>query len=76
MKTIAINRMIKPISAKIPSLTVKMPQEGQTTVTIAVYFWEKAKRYFKEHEKELRKKGIKSLTRLITVWIEEKCAEE
>lgn len=53
-----------------------MPQEGQRSVTIPEYVWEKADNYFNEHEKELRKKGIKSTSKLISVWIEEKCAQE
>jgi len=55
---------------------VKMPQEGQDSVTIPTYVWEKAQTYFKKHKTELRKKGIKSTTKLISVWIEEKCAQE
>ena len=54
---------------------VKMPAEGQTTVTISTYVWEKAVSYFKEHEKELRSKGIKSPTKLISVWIEKRVQE-
>jgi len=53
-----------------------MPQEGQESVTIPTYVWEKAKQYFDRHEKELRKKGIKSPSKLVMVWIEEKCAQE
>jgi len=53
-----------------------MPGEGQESVTIPTYVWEKAKRHFLEHKKQLRKKGIKSPTKLISVWIEEKCAQE
>ena len=53
-----------------------MPQEGQESVTIARYVWEKAVKHFNEHEEELRKKGIKSPSKLISVWIEEKCAQE
>jgi len=53
-----------------------MPQEGQESVTIPTYIWEKAKNYFEKHEKQLRGKGIKSTTKLISVWIEEKCAQE
>jgi len=52
-----------------------MPQEGQVSVTIPTYVWEKAQRYFKEHENELRKRGIKSPTKLIIYWIEEKCSQ-
>jgi len=53
-----------------------MPQEGQESVTIPTYIWEKAKRHFKKHKKELREKGIKSTTKLISVWIEDQCAQE
>ena len=52
-----------------------MGQQGQASVTISTYVWEKAKKYFKKHEKELRKKGIKSTSKLISVWIEENCAQ-
>lgn len=52
-----------------------MPREGQATITVAEYIWEKAERYFNEHKKALRKKGIKSTSKLVAVWIEEKCAE-
>jgi len=52
-----------------------MPQEGQESVTIPSYIWEKAKTYFKKHKGELRKKGIKSTTKMISIWIEEKCAQ-
>jgi len=45
-----------------------MPQEGQESVTLPAYIWEKAERYFKEREAKLRKKGIKSTTKLISVW--------
>ena len=48
-----------------------MPGEGQKTVTIPKFIWEKAVRYFKDHEQELRAKGIKSVSRLIALWIEE-----
>ena len=51
-----------------------MPQEGQVTVTIPTYIWERADTYFKKNRKRLRKKGIKSTSKLISVWIEEKCA--
>jgi len=53
---------------------VTMPQEGQESVTIPTYVWEKAVNYYNKHEKQLRKKGIKSPTKMISVWIEEKCA--
>ena len=52
-----------------------MPQEGQDTVTIATYAWEKAKRYYEQHRKELKKKGIHSPSKLVQIWIEEKCAQ-
>jgi hypothetical protein len=52
-----------------------MPQEGQKTVTLSSYIWEKAQKYFEAHKKELRKKGIKSTSKLIGYWIEEQCAQ-
>jgi len=48
-----------------------MPAEGQKSVTIPTYVWEKAVAHFNKNKKELRKKGIKSPTKLITVWVEE-----
>jgi hypothetical protein len=48
-----------------------MPQTGQTSVTIPDYVWDYARNYFEKHKKELRKKGIKSITKLICVWIQE-----
>ena len=48
-----------------------MPGEGQKTVTIPKFVWEKAVKYFEDHKQELREKGIKSATRLVTLWIEE-----
>ena len=53
-----------------------MPQEGQRSVTIPEYVWKKVDEYFKAHKKKLRGAGIKSTTKLISVWIEEKCAQE
>jgi len=53
-----------------------MPREGQVSVTIAKYVWEKAQQYYSEHKKELRKRGINSTSKLVSVWIEEKCAKE
>ena len=54
---------------------VNMPREGQESVTISTYVWDKAKKYFAEHKAELRKKGIRSPSKLVSVWIEEKCAQ-
>lgn len=54
---------------------VTMPQEGQTSVTIPTYVWDKLTQYFNEREEKLRKKGIKSPTKLIQVWIEEKLSQ-
>jgi len=48
-----------------------MPQTGQKSVTIPDFVWDYAHDYFEEHKKELRKKGIKSVTKLICVWIQE-----
>ena len=61
---------------KTVSEMVNMPAEGQESVTIPTYVWKKAKRYFKKHKEKLRQDGIKSTSKLITVWIEEKCSEE
>jgi len=52
-----------------------MPQEGQTSVTIATYVWEKLLQYYSEHKQELRKKGIKSPSKLVQVWVEEKLSQ-
>jgi hypothetical protein len=53
-----------------------MPQEGQTSVTLSTYIWERADKYFEKHKKELKKKGIHSTSKLIHYWIEEKCAQK
>jgi len=55
---------------------VKMPQEGQKSVTLSTYIWEKAKKKFEDNEAKYRRRGIKSITKLISVWVEEKCAQE
>ena len=52
-----------------------MPQEGQESVTIPTYVWQMAEEHFKKHEKELRKKGVKSTTALISYWIERDSVE-
>jgi len=48
-----------------------MPKNGQRSVSIPEYVWQYAEKYFKEHETELRSRGIKSVTRLICVWVQE-----
>lgn len=53
-----------------------MPKEGQSTVTMPKYAWEKAQNYYQRHKKELKKKGIHSASKLVQVWVEEKCAQE
>lgn len=53
-----------------------MPKPGQRSISVPEYIWEYAERYFKEHEEELKRKGIKSPTRLICIWIAEKAASE
>jgi hypothetical protein len=52
-----------------------MPREGQTTITVATYVWEKAIEYFNKHKKQLKKKGIHSVSKLVAYWIAEKCAQ-
>ena len=52
-----------------------MPREGQTSVTLPTYVVEKAVTYYKRHEKQLKKKGIHSASKLVQVWVEERCAE-
>ena len=53
-----------------------MPREGQATVTIPEYVWEKAETYYKKHSKQLKKKGIHSASKLIQVWIEQNTSQE
>lgn len=48
-----------------------MPKPGQRSVSIPEYVWEYAEKYYKEHEEKLRKRQIKSVTRLICIWIQE-----
>jgi hypothetical protein len=52
-----------------------MPREGQTTVTIPTYTWEKTVKYYNKHKKTLKKKGIHSPSKLIDYWIGEKCVQ-
>jgi len=52
-----------------------VPREGQESVTVPNYVWEKAVNYFNKHKKELKKKGIHSASKLIAYWIEEKCSQ-
>jgi len=49
------------------------PKEGQKNVTIPQWAWDKANDYFTKHEEALarRKPPIKSITGLITHWIQE-----
>jgi len=49
-----------------------MPGKNQKTVTVRKEIVEKAKKYFKKHEKELRKQGIESWSALVAKWIREK----
>jgi hypothetical protein len=53
-----------------------MPKPGQTSVSIPQYVWDYAESYFKAHKKELRARGIKSVTRLICIWIQEAALKE
>jgi hypothetical protein len=53
-----------------------MGHEGQASITVPMYCWEKAQTYYKAHKKELRKKGINSASKLVELWIEEKCAPQ
>jgi len=53
-----------------------LPKEGQVAVTIPTYIWELVKRYFEANKEELKKRGIKSPTRLLCVWILESYAEQ
>jgi len=55
---------------------MKTPKSGQASVSIPQYVWDYAEDYFKKHEYELKEKGIKSVTRLITVWIQEAALKE
>lgn len=47
-----------------------MPKQGHISVTIKVYLWEQMNAYFKAHKTELRNKGIKSTTALVTYCLE------
>jgi hypothetical protein len=53
-----------------------MPREGQTTVTLPTYTWERAVKYYEKRKKQLKKKGIHSTSKLIGFWIEEKCVQK
>ena len=48
-----------------------MPKEGQKSVSLPQYIWDYAETYFFKHECELSRKQIKSVTKLITIWIQE-----
>lgn len=48
-----------------------MPQRGQKSVSIPQYVWDYARRYYEANKEGLRTKGIKSISKLITVWTEE-----
>lgn len=54
----------------------KIPKPGQTSVSIPQYIWDYAETYFNEHEEELKEKGIRSVTRLICIWIQETALRE
>jgi hypothetical protein len=53
-----------------------LPKEGQASVTIPIYKWERVQKHFKEHKAELRKRGIKSPSALLIYWVEERLIEE
>jgi hypothetical protein len=46
-------------------------KKKRTSVSIPYQLWEKLARYFDEHQNELAEKGIKSPSKLASVWIEE-----
>ena len=46
-----------------------MPQKGQVSVTIPTRIYEQAEKYFKEHEEELMREDICSVTGLIRRWV-------
>jgi len=48
-----------------------MPQRGQKSVSIPQYVWDYATRYYEANKEALRSRGIKSISKLITVWVEE-----
>lgn len=52
-----------------------MPREGQKSFTVPTWVWEIAEKYFTNHKEELVKRGIKSPTRLVCVWIVERSQE-
>lgn len=52
-----------------------MPKQGHKSVTIAIFRLERIEEYFDQHRKELRDKGIKSASSLISMWIDEKYFE-
>jgi hypothetical protein len=47
-----------------------MPKQGHLSVTIKVYLWDQFEAYYNAHKKELRDKGVKSPTGLITYCLE------
>ena len=53
-----------------------MPKPGQRSISVPEYVWQYAEAYFKAHEEELKKRGIRSPTRLICVWIQEAALKE
>jgi hypothetical protein len=47
-----------------------MPKEGHMSVTLKIYVWDQMDSYFNKHKKELRAKGIKSTSGLISYCLE------
>ncbi|HVP92511.1 MAG TPA: hypothetical protein VMS94_02080 [Acidobacteriota bacterium] len=48
-----------------------LEKRKRTSVSIPYQLWEKLANYFDENQNELAEKGIKSLSKLASVWIEE-----
>lgn len=52
-----------------------MPREGHKSVTLPAYRVEQVQKYFDEHKAELRKRGVKSASALVSFWLSEKLIE-
>jgi hypothetical protein len=52
-----------------------MPKEGHKSVTLPAYRLEQVEKYFDDHKAELRKKGVKSASALVSFWLSEKLIE-
>jgi hypothetical protein len=52
-----------------------LPKEGFVSVTMPQYRWEQVDKYFEDHKAELRKRGIKSTSALISFWLSEDLIE-